>query len=191
MRFRSILPAVVLLGLACGGADRAGVKNTLAAVETVEDVSMVPVLMVTGFAESGVGGSACSEGLLGYTKSPDPAQAAMMAASAIERCGSCLSDDDLEALAALPDADRTAAAVQRCDAIGPDPVFGGDLAPERSKMRLGDYLLTRMAIEKIWADLGKDSEEGQAITALLPRVAAGLVAANAPEAPATPAPSGD
>jgi hypothetical protein len=69
--------------------------------------------------------------------------------------------------------------LQACDAAGPDPVFGGDLAPSRAEMDPWEYLIVRMLVEQIWAEFGRESLQGKQIDTLRPRLARILVAEHA------------
>jgi hypothetical protein len=164
------------LGFACGGGLQPGFD-----AQVVQQVSrgpddMLAPLLLRALGEQGLGGRACGDALVAYVQA-DPAGAAILGTQAILQCGKvCLSPDALKSVGQA--ADKAELAIQACDARGPDPVFGGDLAALRPRMDTTEYLLVRMAVEQVWALRGPDSEEGKALRDLLPRLAAGMVARN-------------
>lgn len=173
MRFRTVLPLILAAALACGGTSRTEAGHVLAALESVDDEQAAVILFV-GMGEAGLGGRNCAKALEA-SAAVDPAQRAAVFAEAITDCPDvCVPKSRFGELAALdPDA-RRAQVLAICDAAGPDPVFGGDLAPTRTSMDPMSYLVARMIVEQTWSDLGKDSAEGRQLDALRPKIARSL-----------------
>jgi hypothetical protein len=174
MRLRTVFPLMIAAALACGGTNRTEAGQLLTALDSVRDDQTVAVLFV-GMGEAGLGGQKCAEALR-TSASVDPAQRAMIFAQAIESCPDvCFPESKFRALADLDPEARRKEVISFCDAAGPDPVFGGDLAASRMSMDPISYLVARMVVEAAWHDLGKDSVEGRKLDALRPKIARSLV----------------
>jgi hypothetical protein len=175
MRFRSIV-LLVLWPIACAATDRTQVSRVVDALPKVDD-SVAAIVFVQGAGDAGVGGSTCAKHLQEMATA-DPSRKMTAMQAAILACPRmCVPLAGFADIRSLQGAAKTAKALEICDAAGADPVFG-DLADQREQMDATQYLITRMVVEQIWADLGKDSAEGKKLDALRPKLARSLVLEN-------------
>ena len=106
----------------------------------------------------------------------------MHVARTIESCGmSCPTKEGWAELRSLPKEQWMAALLKQCDAIGPDPLFGGELTQQRVNFPPFQYLLLRMHAERLAAGAEKEgTDRARAVLAgyqaLAPRLAAELTA---------------
>lgn len=113
-------------------------------------------LLAAGFGEvartHGWEGS-CGDALRTYSRAPYDSRAAQVAA-VLEDCpATCptgtLRGEVMLRAAAMPEALRTGVVVAACDIEGPDPAFGGDLAPLRVQMPLVEYWAFRAGFAQV------------------------------------------
>ena len=99
-----------------------------------------------------------------------------------ESCGlSCPTKEGWAELRSVPEEQRMVAMLKQCDAIGPEPLFGGELAQQRANFPPFRYLLLRMHAERLAAGAEKEgTDRARAVLAgyqaLAPRLAADLTA---------------
>lgn len=160
---RAAFGVAALAALGCGGlvATAGGLGQVRQAMAVVDSESSAP-LFAAGAAESGLV-LGCAEPVSAWanagpaTRQPLLAVALTSANPMCPRaCGGGASQ--VEALARLEGRERARAAISACDAEGPDPVFGGPLAPLRSGMAALEYLVFRDLLERasgadpLWAE---------------------------------------
>jgi hypothetical protein len=160
---RAAFGVAVLAALGCGGlvATAGGLGRVREALPNV-DVEFVAPIFAAGAAESGLV-LGCAEPIAAWANS-DPSQRQTVLASSLlsanpmcpRACGG--GTTQVEALATLEGRERSRAAISACDAEGPDPVFGGPLAPLRSGMAALEYLVFRDLLgraagaDPLWAE---------------------------------------
>ncbi len=152
---RRLVSALVLAtGLGCGGilVNGSGLEAVRQALQAVEPEQRA-VLFAQGASEARLVWFGCAEGLSAYAN-VDPAQRqtilAAMFSDATALCPSTCGGGSalIEELGPLAPADRIRRAIERCDAEGPDPIFGGALAPLRTGMTPLEYLAFRELLER-------------------------------------------
>lgn len=164
---RLLVVSLLAPGLACGGLilDRSGLDAVRQALGVVSP-DHAAQLFAAGAVESRLVVGPCGEALHAWADF-DPAQRETLLAAALSEpwptCPrACGGDGVVEALAPLEPRERRRTAIQRCDAEGPDPVFGGPLAPLRTGMTALSYLAFRDLLGRAqdhdprWADLADD-----------------------------------
>ncbi|MEQ1564642.1 MAG: hypothetical protein ABMA64_03305 [Myxococcota bacterium] len=146
------LGVTLVVSLGCGGLlgpDPERIEALDAALGSAEPAAVLdPFLLGSVEARSvGFGCARAVEAAIGLAPSDRATMFAYALSDWKQFCPpSCVSD--LEPLATMePDA-RLAAVIGECDAAGPDPVFGGPLAPLRTAMSPLDYLMVRALAER-------------------------------------------
>ncbi len=143
-------------------------------LDSVDDHQLAVLLPgVVAALDVAAGGSMdrCEELAVGATMAAELHQAQYQRWASCRPCFGPFPDDFLS----MPDAERTAWAIERCDAAGPDPVFGGALTELRPRMSWLDYAASRVIVGRYLARLDTQGEAGadgrRALEARLPRLA--------------------
>jgi hypothetical protein len=158
----SLAIVVAMVALAATTPARAGhdaelddLQMVLAALDAVSYDHQLE-LLAAGLGEvartHGWEGS-CGDALWIYARAPYDSRTTQVAA-ALEDCHATCPSGTLrgEAMlraAAMPEALRTGVIAAACDVEGPDPVFGGDLAPLRTQMPLVEYWAFRAGFAQL------------------------------------------
>lgn len=143
-------------GLGCAGlmVKSAELAQVEAAVRSASPTTRIPLLL-SGAGDAGLVLPPCGK-MLGAIVNADPSQRATLLAAALGEVTSlcpstCGGDGVLDDLVALSPEERIAGVLAKCDAEGPDPVFGGPLAPLRTGASPLDYLVVRAVAERATA----------------------------------------
>jgi len=124
----------------------------------------------------------CDDVLKAYATASVETKATLVAHGWKECDASCpgrLTDQDTlwNALAAEPsDKGDLRITLESCDALGPDPVFTGELASSREQMGWMGYIVQRMAFEMVQNKAGESPALVAKIESAKAHVVAGLVA---------------
>lgn len=123
----------------------------------------------------------CGDALWTYARAPYDLRTAQVAA-ALEDCpvlcpSPALRGEVMLRVAAMPEGLRTGIVASACDAEGPDPVFGGDLAPLRAQMPLVEYWAFRAGFTQLEQRLDQIGGERAAAIGVEYREVIGEVAA--------------
>ena len=154
-------------------------EASLAALGRAPD-NMVYPMTLAALGELSMGRSSrCLEAVGAVAQAP-PDQRMMQFANAAEACER-RCPPDLGPYATMAPSERMAKLVPTCDAVGADPLFGGDLAESRLAMPFGEYVFLRMQMEQlIAAGEARGGERAAAIVdgfrALAPRLSEALSA---------------
>ncbi len=95
----------------------------------------------------------CGDALWIYARAPYDSRTAQVAVALDDCPATCpsgtLRGEVMLRAAAMPEALRTGIIAAACDVEGPDPVFGGDLAPLRTQMPLVEYWAFRAGFAQL------------------------------------------
>ena len=178
---RTALAPLVGSLLACSGfahPDLSALAKVREASSQIDDPGDRARLVVAGLLEPAVAvlGSKCSAGLHKSWIADDPASRATAFFEAVtEDCPTTCASSQWSLIASLDGREKQRKVLAACDAVGPDPVFAGPLAPLRPDMALSVYLTARMAlVATLDATAGTDQQS--AWKDEIPRLAVGLAA---------------
>jgi hypothetical protein len=140
--------------LACGGAtlttrDIEGANLSAKAVAAGPEAHAFS-LLVAGLAEVPMGRSdACMRNLKDVTRASPDSRTQFLMKAYFECGGTCPAKGNLDAYAVLMPDDKIVMLIEECDAAGPDPLFSGELAKERTSFLFSDYILLRLHMDHL------------------------------------------
>ena len=155
MRRALLVASTVALSLGCGGLflDPAQLEAVLSDVrDSPPDVAVQR--LAVGAADAGLVNPLCGE-CLDVLRLADPELRPVLAAHALLEascaCPSSCASERLPDAVSMERAAATATLAATCDTAGPDPIFGGPMAPLRAAAHPVDYALSRMIVGSLSA----------------------------------------
>jgi hypothetical protein len=155
MRRALLVACLVTLSLGCGGLllDPARLDAVLSEVRDSPPDEAIQRLAV-GAADAGLVNPLCGE-CMEVLRLAEPDLRPVLAANALLEatcaCPSSCASEKLTEVVSMERATATATLAATCDAAGPDPIFGGPMAPLRAAAHPVDYALSRMLVGSLSA----------------------------------------